>query len=137
MPAGYGIEYWALWAEEYVELCNDPDVKHANIEMARRHNMDEKSLATNVARLRSRYGLITPFISHNQRPQLTDKALEILGVEKPKEPLVKFTVKIEAGTKVRALAQMWAIVQQLEHWDDRNGEAFVFDQERIKDMYEE
>jgi hypothetical protein len=137
MPAGYGIEYWAIWAEEYVALANDPDVKNPNMEMAQRHNMDPLSLGTIVTRLRNRHGLLTPFTSHREPPQLTEKAMEILGIEKPKESLVKFTVEIEAGSKVRALAQVWDVVQQLEHWDDRRGEPFKFDQGRIKDMYQE
>lgn len=136
MPAGYGLEYWALFAEEYVALCNDPEVKDPYAEMARRHNISQLALSTYISRLRSRHGLVTPFTSHREPPQLTEKALEILGIEKPKEPLVKFTVEVVADSKVRALAQMWAIVQQLEHWDDRHG-PFVFDQGRIKDMYEE
>jgi hypothetical protein len=137
MPAGYGIEYWALFAEEYVALCNDPDVKKPHAEMAKRHNMDQLGLSTSIARLRSRYGLLTPFTSHREPPQLTEKAMEILGIEKPQASLVKFTVEIEAGSKVRALAQIWDVVQQLEHWDDRRGEPFVLNQERIKDMYQE
>jgi len=137
MPAGFGIEYWAMWAEEYVQLANDPDVASPNAEMARRQNMDQKSLGTIVTRLRNRHGLITPFTSHREPPQLTDKALEILGYEKRTEPVVSFTAEIVASSKVRALAQIWAIVNQLESWDDRDGKPFVFNQERLKDMYQE
>jgi hypothetical protein len=137
MPAGFGIEYWALWAEEYVQLANDPSVKHPNAEMAQRHNIDQTSLGTIVSRLRSRYELITPFTSHRELPQLTDKALEVLGYKDRYEPPVKFTAEIVATSKVRALAQIWAIVNQLESWDDRDGKPFVFDPERIKEMYQE
>ena len=134
MPAGFGDEYWAMFAEEYVELCTDPNQKDPYAEMARRHNLSQLALSTYVARLRSRHGMLEPFVSHREPPRLTDKALGILGIERPKEPLVKFTVEITAANKIRALAQVWDIVQQLEHWDDRSGQPFTLNAERLKDL---
>lgn len=132
MPAPFGEEFWALYAEEYVELARQPGVYYPNAVMATRHGVDKKTVGTNVFRMR-RDGYLSDFVSRTQPPELTQKSRDILArLRRKKQARVLFTAEIVANSKVEALAEVWDIVQQLEHWDDRTGEPFHYRPARHK-----
>jgi len=125
MSGKYGDEYWALWSLEFVELSKTtPDVHKA---MGASRGITPKVSSTYVSRLRQK-GYIKP--SNNRRgapAELDERSLLALKRMKVK-PVSRVAIDliIEGTTKGEALAKVWDLVHQLEAWDDRSGEPFVY-----------
>ena len=134
MPAPFGDEYWALWAAEYVELAKQPGLYFPNVVMASKRGMDNKKVATAVFRLR-RDGFLTEHTKRSERPELTQKTKDILErIGRKERAPVLFNIEVFAESKAEALSELWDVIQQLEHWDDRTGEPFQYRPARLRNL---
>ena len=135
MPVPYGEKYWAQWAYEYVQIAQTNT--GPNLVMAKARGARESSVASLVLRMR-RKGLITPFIRGGGPPKLTphaERILQRLGYDG--KVYVSFDVEIHTNSKTEALAELWDVIQQLENWDDRQGEPFTYRPARMQTLGEE
>jgi hypothetical protein len=120
----YGEEYWALWSHEFVELSKTTPNVH--VAMAESRGITPKVSSTYASRMRQ-MGFLAPNAGRNMPAELgerSERALKRMSV-KPKSR-VAIDVIIEGETKGEALAKVWDLVHQLEAWDDRTGERFVY-----------
>jgi len=121
-----------MLAQEYVELARQSGVYFPNALWAEREGIDKKVIGTRVFRMRQ-YGYLEPFTSRSEPPQLTQKSRDILDKRKFKRvALVSFKMEVTASTKATALAEAWDLVTQLESWDDRTGDPFVYKPGRLR-----
>jgi len=116
MPAPKGDEYWARWAHGYCQVAmvsRRPAADYGAIV-----DMKPKTVSMTVKRLRES-GILVP---KSQGNHLTPRALTALKATE--NGYVAFELLIRAETKTKALAQVWDVISQLEHWDPRTGEPF-------------
>jgi hypothetical protein len=132
MPTPRGDEYWAMWCDDYVALARRRGTSHKiNKLMGELTGQAAKGVATTADRMRER-GFLQPYSTRTALPALTEAAQQIVDrVRRRQEANVVFTVEVAAKSKVEALAEVWDVIQQLEHWDDRNGEPFHYKPHRI------
>jgi predicted transcriptional regulator len=128
MPAPKGDTWWAEFARDFVAHAKTGRTAH---EFAREKGFSPRTVGTTVKRARER-GLISPYRGQHQAPELTSKALQILGEERD-APLIEFSVLISAHSKAEALAEAWDVVTQLESWNPDDGE-FHFKPARLKNF---
>lgn len=133
---GHGDEYWALWCEEYVRDAEENGALGVNIRMAQRHGKSVRGIGTMIYRMRER-GFIVHYEARNATPRLTKKSQDLVDrYHRLKESRVSFVVEVTVNTKVEALAEMWDVIQQLEHWDERTGEPFQYKPARMRTLGE-
>lgn len=127
MAIAKGEEYWAKWSFGFCQMAK------VSINPARDYSrvidMQPKSVSATVHRMREQ-GFIVPT---GEGHRLTPRSEAILQRIKFKdEGLVAFDLHIRARTKELALAEVWDVINQLEHWDPRTGEPFKLAQARHK-----
>lgn len=95
-----------------------------------------RGVATTVDRMRQR-GFLKPYSHRLAFPEMTDEAKRIAEDEhRRRDAKVFFTMEVVANNKVEALAEVWDVVQQLEHWDERSGEPFRYRPARMRTLGE-
>jgi hypothetical protein len=102
---------------------------YPNRDYGRIIDMKAKSVSAMVTRMRER-GFMVP---KEEGPRLTSRSEALLKQAKFKdEGLVAFDLRVRAKSKAEALAEVWDVISQLEHWDPRTGEPFRLAQARHK-----
>ena len=81
-------------------------------------DMKPKTVSMTVKRLRES-GILVP---KSQGNHLSARGLEALRTTE--NGYVAFELLVRAESKTKALAQVWDVISQLEHWDERTGEPF-------------
>ena len=127
MPAPKGDEYWAKWAYGFCQVAKVS--MYPNRDYGRIIGMQPKSVGAMAYRMRDR-GFMMP---REEGYRLTPRAEEILKQVKFKdEGLVAFDLRVRAASKAEALAEVWDVISQLEHWDPRPGQPFRLSHARHK-----
>jgi len=127
MPGPKGDEYWANWAYGYCQVAKVSLYPNRDYGLA--IGEEPKTISTTVHRLRAR-GLMTPKSVGNF---LTEKAEALLNQGGFKgAAVVAFDLRLRAKSKEEALAEVWDVISQLEHWDPRTGQPFKLRQGRGK-----
>jgi hypothetical protein len=69
------------------------------------------------------------------RVEVTPKCLAILKKARHRaKAIVSFSVDVHAHSKEEALAELWDLVMQVEHWDPRDGKAFKIKAKRLQKL---
>lgn len=131
MPAPKGEQHWAKWAYDFVQIGKVSD--HPNRDFAAVMGHTSNTVGTMALRMRQRGFLLR---REDGTYDITQRTQNILNTMRGMQDggVVAFDLRVRAKTKAEALAEVWDVISQLEHWDPRTGEPFRLSNARIRNI---
>lgn len=143
MVRSRGEVYWAEFAMKYAQLAKVTNSPVLEMTRMLDNQYTKATIGSYVHRCR-KWGLLTTLDSPRKGAaevytdvEVTQKCRDILKKARHKaKAVVSFNVDVHVHSKEEALAELWDLVMQVEHWDPRTGKPLKLKQHRIKKLGE-